>query len=379
MKLSIVILNYNVRYFLETCIKSVQEAIKNIDAEIIVVDNASTDGSKEMMQQIFPDVKYIYLTENTGFPKGNNIGVEAAKGEFVCILNPDTIVAEDCFEKLLESYKTLPNAGIIGCHLIDGIGNFLPESKRGIPTPWVAFTKVVGLYRLFPNSKKFNQYYAQHIEEDEVAKVDILVGAFMLLKKDYYQQVGGFDEGCFMYADDIDLSYSITKQNKHNYYVPTTSVMHFKGESTLKDGLYMKRFKEAMQFFYTKHFKKSYFFNVLMNLGMVWFAFKKKNEQVNLKPKIQQYVLVSNDVNCIQAITKKNNNVLVVSNLKSFDLPTNTVIELLVDAEIVTYKDYIDFLKQNTNSNITFKIRPQKARFFIGSNDKNDKGEILSW
>ena len=195
MQLSVIILNYNVRYFLEQCVLSVQKALTNLDAEIIVVDNNSSDGSCEMMKQLFPHIKLIENPVNVGFPKGNNIAVAEAKGEYICILNPDTVVAEDTFEKIL-NYVTLSgvevsNTGIIGCKLIDGTGNFLPESKRGVPTPWVAFTKIFGLYKF---SNYFGKYYAQHLTENQSGKVDVLVGAFMVMKRDLYLQVGGFDE-----------------------------------------------------------------------------------------------------------------------------------------------------------------------------------------
>ena len=162
MQLSVIILNYNVRYFLEQCVLSVQEAIGTLDAEIIVIDNNSTDSSCLMMQERFPAVKLIQNKENFGFPKGNNIGVAEAKGKYICILNPDTVVLEDTFIKILAFAEEQKDPGIIGCKLIDGTGQFLPESKRGIPTPWVAFTKVFGLYKVFPDWKLFNQYYVQH-------------------------------------------------------------------------------------------------------------------------------------------------------------------------------------------------------------------------
>ena len=246
MQLSIVILNYNVRYFLELCVLSVQKALETIEGEIIVIDNNSSDDSCTMMKQRFPKVKLIQNKENVGFPKGNNIGVAQAQGEYICILNPDTVVAEDTFTKVLAFAKRQKNLGIVGCKLIDGAGNFLPESKRGVPTPWVAFTKISGLYKLFPKSKIFGEYYAGHLNENQTGKVAILVGAFMVMKRDLYLEVGGFDEDCFMYSDDIDLSYQILKKGKSNYYFDESAVIHYKGESTIKDETYLKRFQEAM-------------------------------------------------------------------------------------------------------------------------------------
>ena len=272
MQLSVIILNYNVRYFLEQCVLSVQKALEGIDGEIIVIDNNSSDDSCVMMQQRFPEVKLISNTENLGFPKGNNIGVAQAKGEYICILNPDTIVAEDTFFKILNPTNWTPETGIIGCKLIDGAGNFLPESNRGIPTPWVSFTKIFGLYKI---SNLFGKYYAQHLSKEQSGKVEILVGAFMFMKKDLYTKIGGFDENCFMYSDDIDLSYQVLQQGKYNYYFHDTTVIHFKGESTVRDGTYMKRFQEAMNFFYRKHFKVSFFFSFFMKIGIVLFSFFK--------------------------------------------------------------------------------------------------------
>ena len=222
MQLSVVILNYNVCHFLEQCVFSVQQALKEIDGEIIVVDNNSSDASCAMVKKLFPEIQLIENKENYGFPKGNNIGVAQAKGEFICILNPDTVVAEDTFSKILDSYNSFANIGIIGCKLIDGTGNFLPESKRGLPTPWVAFTKIFGLYAFFPKLKYCNRYYAQHLSENQSGNVDVLVGAFMLMHRDLYVEVGGFDENCFMYSDDIDLSYMVLKKGKKNYYCSDT-------------------------------------------------------------------------------------------------------------------------------------------------------------
>ena len=170
--------------------------------EIIVVDNNSPDDSCQMIKERFPNVILIENKENAGFPKGNNIGVKIASGKYICILNPDTVVAEDTFDKILDFAKKQDNLGIVGCKLIDGTGNFLPESKRGIPTPFVAFTKIFSLYKIFQNIKSFGKYYASHISEYQTGKVEILVGAFMLMEKQTYGEVGGFDENCFMYADD---------------------------------------------------------------------------------------------------------------------------------------------------------------------------------
>lgn len=379
MQLSVIILNYNVKNFLEVCIKSVQKAIQNLDAEIIVVDNNSTDGSKEMMKFVFPEITYLFNDYNAGFPKGNNQGVALAKGKYLCVLNPDTIVAENTFTSILEYIKTISNFGILGCKLIDGSGNFLPESKRGIPTPWVAFTKVLGLYKFFPKSKLFNKYYAQHLPENQNGKVDILVGAFMFLEWELYLKVGGFDEGCFMYSDDIDLSYLSLKEGKQNYYFAEVSCIHFKGESTLKDGTYMKRFKEAMQFFYRKHFSTSFFFDLMMDVGISLFALKKKTEVVKEKYQPEKYVILSKEIKDVNQI----NGISVVELSEYNDLifylgkNIQKKVEILYDSNYFSYQKYIELLENFKNYGFTFKIKPTNSEFFLGSNDKNDKGEVL--
>ena len=307
MQLSVIILNYNVRFFLEQCVASVQEALTNIDSEIIVVDNNSSDDSCEMIKMRFPNVNLIVNNSNLGFPKGNNIGVAVANGDYICILNPDTVVAADTFEKILAFAEKQENLGIVGCKLIDGSGNFLPESKRGIPTPFVALTKIFGLYKLFPKWELFNRYYAQHLSENETGKVDILVGAFMIMKRNLYNEIGGFDENCFMYSDDIDLSFMALKSGKINYYFHETSVIHYKGESTVKDGLYMKRFREAMQFFYKKHYKSSPLFDFFMKIGTLFFALIKKNQGNSKTIEVEDYILISEDENLSNKLEKQLN------------------------------------------------------------------------
>lgn len=384
MKLSVVILNYNVKHFLEVCIKSVQKALRNIPSEIIVVDNASEDGSLEMMNEQFPAITYLYQNENTGFTVGNNIGVAHAKGEFICILNPDTIVAEDTFERLLEKYASLDSPGILGTQLIDGTGVFLPESKRGTPTPWVAITKAFELYKWFPKCSWFNKYYAMHIDKDTDASVEILVGAFLFMKKSFYDALGGFDEECFMYSDDADLSYCSLLEGKKNYYIGTIKTIHFKGESTSRDKKYMYRFRDAMQFFYKKHFKPSPFFSILVNIGIFLFAFKKKNEGAKKIEKPAQYVCLTNHSQIVDRLSKVVNKEVVA--VQSLDEMTKFLyaqkrkvrVECLFDAEVVGYKEYIDFIYSN-QERATFKIRPVNASFFVGSNDKNAKGEILKF
>ena len=372
MQLSVIILNYNVRYFLEQCVLSVQKALEGIDSEIIVIDNASSDDSCEMMKTKFPHIKLIENKDNLGFPKGNNIGVAQAKGEYICILNPDTVVAEDTFTKILNSQLGTHNSqlGIIGCKLIDGAGNFLPESKRGVPTPWVAFTKIFGLYKI---SNYFGKYYAQHLSENESGKVDILVGAFMVMKRDLYLEVGGFDENCFMYSDDIDLSYLVLKTGKSNYYFHETSVIHYKGESTVRDGTYMKRFREAMQFFYKKHFKKSWFFDVMMQVGSFVFSLLKKNQQKNEVRTIDEYVVFSKE-NLELNLSKK---ATYLADFNQFENQPQKNLEIIFDTTTFSFAEIITFMQLNKSKNLSFKNYISSSNYLIGSNNSNDRGQII--
>jgi GT2 family glycosyltransferase len=328
-----------------------------------------------MMQQRFPNVKLIENAANSGFPKGNNIAVAEAQGDYICILNPDTVVAEDTFTKVLAFAEKQKYLGIVGVKLIDGTGNFLPESKRGTPTPFVAFTKITSLYKVFP--KTFGQYYAQHLTENQTGKVEILVGAFMMLKRELYHEMDGFDEKCFMYSDDIDLSYMALQKGKSNYYFHETSVIHYKGESTIKDGTYMKRFREAMNFFYKKHFSVSFLFSIFMEMGIVFFSFVKMF-QGKPKPKLspENYILVSDNEVLREKLEKQLNQ--TVERQKNIQFESkNTRTEIIFDQNYIDFKTIIQTFEANKNGGFTFKILPQSADFIIGSNSSFDRGEVV--
>ena len=258
MQLSIIIVNYNVKYFLAHCLLSVLYASKNSQVEVFVVDNMSQDGSVEMVKEKFPWVKLIANEENVGFAKANNQAVELSTGKYILYLNPDTIVPEDCFEKCIAYMDAHEKVGALGCRLIDGKGIFLPESKRGFPTAQAAFFKISGLSSIFKKSTFFNQYHLGFLSEHETNEVDVLVGCFMFCRKTVIDEVGSFDEEYFMYGEDIDLSYKIKQAGFSNVYFPETTVIHYKGESTKKGSLnYVKMFYQAMIIFAKKHFKNS--------------------------------------------------------------------------------------------------------------------------
>ena len=255
--LSIIIVNYNVKALLEQTLLSVYKAIQHLQVEIIVVDNHSADGSCEMVEERFPNVTLIANKDNKGFSKANNQGIHIAKGRNVVLLNPDTVVSEETFVKTVAFLDSHAEAGALGVRMIDGRGQFLPESKRGLPTPAVAFYKMTGLAKLFPQSKTFGQYHLSYLNEFETHEADILSGAFMMIKKEVLEKVGLLDETFFMYGEDIDLSYRIVKAGYKNYYFADTTIIHYKGESTKKHSInYVKIFYQAMAIFAKKHYSK---------------------------------------------------------------------------------------------------------------------------
>jgi len=276
MKLSVVIVNYNVKHFLKQCLISVQKAIEKIEAEVFVVDNNSADSSTEMVKREFPWVKLIENKKNLGFSKANNQAIKQAKGEYILLLNPDTFVEENSFELIIDYMDKHPNVGGLGVKMIDGKGNFLPESKRGLPSPLVAFYKMFGLAAIFPKSKHFNRYYLGHLDINEINEVEILSGAFMLLRKKVLDKIGLLDETFFMYGEDIDLSYRIIKAGYKNIYFPKTKIVHYKGESTKKGSInYVKTFYKAMKIFVDKHFSSSglaKIFKLIINIAIVFRA-----------------------------------------------------------------------------------------------------------
>lgn len=271
MLLSVIIVNYNVKYYLEQCLRSVLKAGEKVTMEVIVVDNHSSDGSRQYLQPLFPQVQFIWQTSNPGFAKACNLGLTQSVGEYILFLNPDTLVPEDCFVNLIKFFTTHNNAGAVGVHMVDGRGLLLKESKRGYPSTIASFFKLSGLIKLFPRSAFFAKYYLGHLPETETHKVDVLSGAFMAMPKAVAEAMGGFDEAFFMYGEDIDLSYRIARQGLNNYYFPGISIIHFKGESTSKQSLqYTRHFYTAMEIFVRKYYSATAsFFYTLCIRGII--------------------------------------------------------------------------------------------------------------
>ena len=373
MKLSVVILNYNVCYFLKQCIISVERALGNMDAEIIVIDNASVDGSCQMVKDTFPGVKLIENKENVGFSKANNQAVAVAQGEYLCILNPDTAVAEDTFLKCFKLAEQQPKLGALGVRLLDGTGNYLPESKRNIPTPRASMLKMMGFTK---------KYYASHISEAERGEVAVLVGAFMFLKRSVYNEVAGFDEDYFMYGEDIDLSYKILQAGYTNFYLGSAEVLHYKGESTEKDAAYLERFYGAMQIFYRKHFKSNVLTDISVKQGVQLAKLLKTKNVQNIKTKIAEpgnALVITDNFSLLQQLSEA-----VPIPLKSASksiLQDGDLREtlLIFDAEYMSYAQIFNVMRQYKNRGNQFRIRPPGCRFIIGSDLSDDKGGVLTF
>ncbi len=231
------------------------KALEGISGEVLVVDNASQDGSRDYLEGKFPCVKFTWNSQNKGFAVANNQAIGKAKGRFILFLNPDTIVGEDSFKACVKFMDGQPDAGALGVTMFDGGGKFLKESKRAYPSLWTSFFKMSGLSSVFPRSRVFGKYHLGHLDMQKNHEVDVLAGAFFMTRKEVLEKTGGFDETFFMYGEDIDLSYRIQQQGYKNYYCAETSIIHFKGESTKKGTLnYVRLFYKAMIIFVQKHY-----------------------------------------------------------------------------------------------------------------------------
>ncbi len=331
------------------CLKSVLAATQNLDAEIIVADNHSQDGSTDLVKQHFPQVRLLAFDQNHGFSKGNNLAVEQASGKYLCILNPDTVVPEQVFVECLAFAKAWQpqshnhkKLGFIGVRLMDGSGTFLPESKRHIPTPEVSRQKVLG---------NDSDYYYNEVSEKQDGAVDILVGAFMFCESVVYQQCGGFDNRYFMYGEDIDLSYTALRKGFQNYYLGSQTVLHFKGESTIKDKAYLKRFYGAMELFYDKYFKRNFLEKWMVKVLVKLFVLAKstKREKVQQAQNLKQFFISETEWQGTEN--------LVARSLES--VKEESASELILNTSSYSYNELLTFIKEHQ--------RKFRYRFFIGN------------
>ncbi len=274
MDLSIVIVNYNVKEFLQNLIHSIEKATRNIEYEIIIADNASDDGSVEFLKEKFPQIKLIANKNNLGFSKANNQGLKIASGKYLLLLNPDTLIREDTFEKMIEFFETTPEAGMAGCKILNPDGSLQLACRRSFPGPWTSFCKVTGLSSLFPGSRIFARYNLTYLDENKTYEVDAISGSFMMLRKEAYKKVGGLDEEFFMYGEDLDFCYRVQKSGYKVFYVHNTQIIHYKGESTKRSSIdETKVFYEAMHLFVKKHLSNSFIVEIILRSAIVFRKF----------------------------------------------------------------------------------------------------------
>lgn len=369
VKLSIIILNYNVRYFLQQCLQSVLAATKSISHEIIVVDNNSSDESCAMISDKFPNVQLIVNKENVGFARANNQGVKMANGEFVLILNPDTFLAEDTLDLVIAFAEKQKKLGAIGVRMIDGTGNFLPESKRNVPTVKVASQKLRGITK---------NYYAVQFWEKDIVKVPILTGAFMLMTRQVYNDIGGFDEDYFMYGEDVDLSYKLLKKGYDNFYYGATTIIHYKGESTKKDIFYFKNFYGAMQLFYEKHFQINWFFKGISKIGFKSIVLYKSLKNKRIVQEVSKSGTImykgENHQTLERLIKSTHTNVFEMHKI----IPEKTnFFQIIFDADLLSSKQIIHEFQTKELESISKRIIPKNYNFYIGSDSSFESGEVV--
>lgn len=347
MDVTVVIVNYRVKYFLEQTLRSVLEATEGLQAEVIVVDNASGDDSMEFSRQRFPGYTFIANKENVGFARANNQAIMMARGKYTLILNPDTIVTSQSIKDSIAHMEAHSDCGAVGVRMVDGNGKFLPESKRAFPEPWTSFCKIFGLSKLFPNSRTFARYHLRFLDDTKPHVVDILAGAFMMCRTSLLQELKGFDEDFFMYGEDIDLSYRITKAGYHNWYLPL-NILHYKGESTKKDSMrYVRVFYEAMLIFYRKHFPRySSIAYPIVKMGVLVRAGLAVLKRVLINPFKSQshknslpWVIISNEPEQATAMAGITQYSQELTGGKS---------QVLIDDGYMSYSDIVNYIAANT-------------------------------
>lgn len=387
MQLSIIIVNYNVKYFLEQCLASVEKAIEKLNAEVFVIDNASTDGSIDYLQQRFCKVKFIANKTNAGFAKANNIALQQCKGDYVLFLNPDTILPENILDNCISFFNSNKNVAAVGVQMIDGSGKFLPESKRSFPSALVSFYKLSGLSALFPKSKIFNRYALEYLDKDSMHEVDVLCGAFMMVDRTVLLQLQGFDEAFFMYAEDIDLCYRLKQTGKKIFYLGNETIVHFKGESSLqKKRQHVLVFYKAMIIFVRKHYKgtpalvlKSLLYAGIFLRGMASMIvvpfrslFNKASGAIEMTNRKKYVTGDNNSVHEAVEILKQNK----ISNFEQNSKP-----ELLQQSDIMfctgdfSYAAGIGYMKNNKGNN-RFGWHGLHTKSIVGSSDKRSSGDV---
>ena len=388
-ELSVIIVSYNVSPFLKLCLYSVQEAIKTLDAEVFIVDNASDDNSVEMVTKAFPGFNVIDNKTNKGFSTANNQAIEKATGRIILLLNPDTIIPEDTFTKLISFYDNHPDAAGVGVKMIDGSGNYLPESKRSLPSARDFIFRFSGMIKIFPESKVISRYVMGHLSPDKTWEIPVLAGAFLAFPRKVLERTEPLDEAFFMYGEDIDFSYRLSQIGK-NYYYPGIKIIHFKGESTVKDENYIERFYGAMLIFTKKHFFPKY--NRFQKLLMTAFINSIKNilkktvrnasnpgklEEENVKP-VSFYVGSERGVGELKKVVKADK----IKTVRSFDDIKTDVDEpalktnIFIEQGAVPVMETIDFMEKNSNR-YRYSFLSPDGDFYLYSMDSKATGKVV--
>lgn len=371
-QISVVIVSYRIKYVLEQTLLSTILALKDFDYEIFVIDNHSQDDSINYLKSRFPTVSFIENQENTGFAKANNQGFRMASGTYTLILNPDTIISRRTILDCLDWEKTHPDCGGIGVQMHDGDGNFLPESKRAFPTPWVSFCKIFGLSTLFPYSRFFARYHLRYLDYDKPHKVDILAGAFIFIRTSILKQCHGFDEDFFMYGEDIDLSYRIAQADYSNYYIPTP-IIHYKGECTKKGSLqYVKVFYEAMWIFFKKHYpnySRIYYFFIRLavflraSIAMLRRIVPLHRLTEKKRKPTQKLVILSQFPDEIESLLPAGQytSIQAIPNLDANDGKIPSAVDIIIDNRLSDYGRIIDYIVQMSHPKRKFSIYLSQA------------------
>ena len=366
----------------------------------MIVDNASSDGSKNYFEGRFPLVKFLWQTQNTGFAKANNSALSRAQGEYVLFLNPDTIIAENSLEICLAFVRRQSKFGALGVSMLDGSGNYLPESKRMFPSLSASFYKMSGITKLFPNSPYFSKYYAAHIKQSQSGEVEVLSGAFMLVSKRVLDVTSGFDEDFFMYGEDIDLSYRITKAGYKNYYCGDTTIIHFKGESVLAESKsYLKNFYGAMFLFVKKHIPGRSPHVKAAILAAYAFAslrhtFQKKSTDASSQTNALAVVagdLVFNKMLHLIKLSRipflikgrigidQGDGIAALGNVNDIRnvVTTHQISHLVLAEGELSYKTIIELTRVNKNL-VSFLIHAHSSKSIVGSSNKSRSGIYIA-
>lgn len=377
MKLSIVIVNYNVKFYLEQCLGALQRSIKNIETEVFVVDNHSRDGSVEYLSERFPDVMFIGSNHNLGFARANNLAIKQCQGEYILLLNPDTIVCESSLRDVLSFMDAHPEAGATGVRMLKTDGNDAMESRRGLPTPMTSFYKMCGLCAHYPKSRRFGKYYMSYLPWNEPVKIEVISGAFCMIRHTAIEKVGLLDEDFFMYGEDIDYSYRLLKAGYENWYYPSR-ILHYKGESTQKSSFrYVHVFYGAMLIFLRKHYgNMSLFLSFPVKLAiyakataeLIRMKIKQMRKSLGFfttrsKNKIPVYVFIGSQkaINQCRRMARKKGleATFYVGNEKTMpnghldiQLPNTGIVNVVYDVDAYSYDDILRIFATNPASNV---------------------------